>query len=137
MEVIWPRVSPSWAQSNPRTKTEGLVALLYKDLQKIAVQSDCRIQVLEHMECMEFMRGEWFSDSTRERKSIFLASWSDMCSSGAISEATAAATQALGQQMKLQQMEVVQSFVKSNNVFSVLPTRFGKSLLQMPPTSVR
>ena len=52
-----------------------------------------------------------------------------MYSSEAIAEAAKAATQALGyQQMKPQQLEVVQSFVKGNDVFGVLPTGFGKSL---------
>ena len=52
-----------------------------------------------------------------------------MYSSVAVSDAAAATTQALGyQQMKPQQLEVVQSFVKGNDVFGVLPTGFGKSL---------
>ena len=52
-----------------------------------------------------------------------------MYSSGAITEAAEAATQALGyQQMKPQQLEVIESFIKGNDVFGVLPTGFGKSL---------
>ena len=64
----------------------------------IAVQSDCRIQTLEPMERMEFTHGAWFSVSAEDRESLFgfVALESNMYSSGAISEATAAATQALG-----------------------------------------
>ena len=79
---------------------------------KIAVQSDCRIQTLERMERMEFTCGAWFSESAGGREMLFgfVALESGMYSSGAIGGATAAATQALGyQQMKPQQLEVVQS----------------------------
>ena len=76
---------------------------------------------------MEFTRGAWFSPSAGERES----SWPSKatCTLLELSEATVAATQALDyQQMKPQQLEVVQSFVKGNDVFGVLPTEFGKGL---------
>ena len=52
--------------------------------------------MLEHMKRME-RSGEWFSKSAGERKLLFgfVVLESNMYSSGAISEATAAATQAL------------------------------------------
>ena len=83
------------------------------------------------MERMEFTRGAWFSKSAGGEESLFgfVALESDVYSSGTIGEATVAATQALGyQQMKPQQLEVMQSFVKGNDVFGVIPTGFGNDL---------
>lgn len=52
-----------------------------------------------------------------------------MHSSRAIVEAAKAAARVLGYiQMKSEQLQVVESFVKGNDVFGVLPTGFGKSL---------
>ena len=59
----------------------------------IVVQSDCRIQILERMERIKFTRREWLSASAGERITFWLHGLRER--HVAISEATAAVTQAL------------------------------------------
>ena len=114
---------------------------LHPDLfhcKNFAVRSDCSLQVFvyigQRMECDKFactcmphrVLVQW------QRKVVSKMSASKESSRFAsedIREAAARAAQFLGYtQMKVQQLQVVESLVSGNDVFGVLPTGFGKSL---------